>query len=712
VIGNRRAQNKVAGLVFPARRSFAARTLSAVAALQGARGMLFPWVPVCLALGIGGWFSLPWEPGLPHYALLSLAALAALGLRLWGHEALHPVSVALLCLCLGALAAAWRAHHVSTPSLGFRYFGPVEGRILSVDRSQADALRLTLDRVRLTDLSPGRTPERVRISLHGDQVLTPEPGQFVLLTANLSPPEGPVEPGGFDFQRMAYFDRLGAVGYTRAPAVLLAPPERGQLRINRLRAALKTGVESRIPGDAGAFVAAIVTGDRSGLSRPVMEDLRRSNLAHLLAISGLHMGLLTAFVFGVLRYGLALIPALALRVNGKKIAAVAALLVGAGYLMLSGGNVATERAFIMVAVMLVAVLFDRRALSIRSVAMAASLLLILQPETLLEPGFQMSFAATTALVAGFAALRGGLAPHRLPPLLRPVATLVVSSALAGFATAPVAAVHFNRIADYGLLANLLAVPVMGTLVMPFAVLAALLAPFGLEAPALWVMEQAVRWILFVAAAVGGMEGAVTGVPTPSAAVLPLMAMAGLWLVLTRGWLRLAAVLPLVASLVLWAGASRPVLLISADGGLLGLMGAEGRALSVAKGAGFSATSWLENDGDLASQAEAAARPGFSGDAMGIRFQIGAWRGVQLRGKKALAGLANACADADIVITNQATDQTAGGCVLLTPSELRKTGALAITPDGTALIVTPTRQAARLWHPKGGASAPWRLELAQ
>ncbi|WP_348524108.1 ComEC/Rec2 family competence protein [Phaeobacter sp. J2-8] len=237
-------------------------------------------------------------------------------------------------------------------------------------------------------------------------------------------------------------------------------------------------MQDALPGEIGAFAAAITTGDRSGMGEGTLKALRDTNLAHLLAISGLHMGLLAGFVFSVVRLAIAMVPFVALRLPGHRIAAVFALIAAASYLALSGGNVATERAFIMVAVALIAVVFNRRAISLRAVALAALIVLVLRPEALLGPGFQMSFAATTALVAVFNHLRG--APEVVPRWLWAVLAVILSSAVAGFATAPVAAAHFNRIAQFGLVANLLTVPLMGILVMPAAVVAACLRLLGLR----------------------------------------------------------------------------------------------------------------------------------------------------------------------------------------------------------------------------------------
>lgn len=666
-------------------------------ALTAARGTLFPWIAVFLGAGIGVWFLLPWEPGVTFYVWVAAAALAAVALRLTGPEAAGPPAVALASLLVGLLAAGARAHLVDAPMLTFRYYGPVEGRLIAVDRSQTDALRLTLDRVVLSDVSPARTPLRVRVSLQEEpQDRVPEPGETVILTAHLSAPEGPVEPGGFDFRRMAFFDQLGAVGYTRSPVLILEPATDGAQGISRLRLYLAAAMRAEIPGDAGAFAAGAMTGDRSGISLETIQDLRDSSLAHLLAISGMNMAFLVAFVFGLIRGGVSLIPPLALRVNAKKVAAVLSMGVAGFYLLLSGSNVATERAFIMVMVMLGAILLDRRALTMRSVAIAAIILLLWQPESLLDPGFQMSFAATVSLIAGFRAVEGRVLRERLPRWSLPVFTLVMSSVIAGVATAPYGAAHFNRFTDFGLIANLLTVPVMGAVVMPAGAVAALLAPFGLAGPALWVMGLGVRWILGVAAWVASWEGAVTAIPEPQAVVLPLITLGGLWLILWRGRARLAGPAVILGALILWTQAPRPALLIAGNGALVGLLGPEGRALSVAKGGGFAAKSWLENDGDLAAQAEAVARPGFDGPRGVRQFEVAGLHGVALAGKAGLAGLAEACATADLVILAAVAEARPEGCALIDATSLRQTGALAGWVEGGRLVLVPTRQATRLW----------------
>lgn len=685
-------------------------------ALLAQRGALIGWVPVCLGIGIGLYFSMPEEPGFAFWAALPMAALTCFILARLAHVAYAPILIGVMLVMAGVGLAKFRTESVEAPVLTFRYYGPIEGRVVNIDRSASDAPRLTLDRVVLDRMSPERTPARVRVSVHGDQVIDRfRPGETLVMTGHLSPPSGPAEPGGFDFQRHAWFLELGAVGYTRTPVLRMAAPARPSLgmRIFAMRIALSTAVQEAMPGETGGVAAAIMTGDRSAMGQETLRALRASNLAHLLAISGLHMGLLTGFVFAAIRYGLALIPGAALRLPTKKIAAVVALIAGAFYLALSGGSVATERAFIMVGVMFLAVLLDRRALTLRAVAIAAIIVLVWQPEALTGPGFQMSFAATTALVAVFGALRR-YDLHRLPKWSRPVLSVVVSSFIAGLATAPFAAAHFNQIAHYGLIANLLSVPLMGVLVMPAAVLAVCLAPFGLWYVGLWIMEWGLRWILFVATTVAGQPGALGHVVAPMGPVLPVLALGLLWIILWQGRARTLGLGAVCAAGLMWQATERPALLVADNGALIGVQGPEGRALSKPTGSGFVAGIWLENDGGPVLQEVAAARPGLTREGRIVRTSLGEWEIVQTSGKTALAAL-DGCDNAHVLITNQ-TDDLPRPCLVYDIARLRQTGALGVDVLENGDLQINTAHAvvgARPWNARQGpVVAPVILSSAQ
>ncbi|WP_372605404.1 ComEC/Rec2 family competence protein, partial [Actibacterium sp.] len=335
-------------------------------------------------------------------------------------------------------------------------------------------------------------------------------------------------------------------------------------------------------------------------------------------------------------------------------------------------------------------------LTLRAVALAAVIVLIVQPESLTEPGFQMSFAATTALVAVFGALRGrGEGRWRPPKWAQPVLAVVISSAVAGAATAPFAAAHFNQVAQYGLLANLLTVPLMGLLVIPAALIAGLLVPVGLSGPPLAVMGWGIDWILGVARWVAGMEGATWPLKAPGPAVLPLLALGALWLILWQARPRWAGIVPVVAAVVIWAGTERPPLLIAQSGGLVGVLTTEGRALSRGRGDGFTAGIWLENDGDAAGQDQAFQRlpplDPWQAEIAGQRF-------VHLSGRGWRDRLGDACALGVVIVATTPDGSLPEGCVIWGPRYLAKTGAIAVYPgpQGPRFLWARRAEGARPW----------------
>lgn len=667
------------------------------------------WSPVLLSTGIGMYFSLATEPS--RNVLITLAILAVLvgGSATRSGALLRLFLIALLLPIAGFGAAALRSAQVAAPVLPWSMTANVEGRIVGIDRSGSGRARVTLDRVVIHGIEPDRTPARLRLSLApetGRDILVP--GLRILGQARLSPPPAPSEPGAFDFRRMAWFMRLGGVGYARSPMTeTYSDTEDGfglGVRILTVRRALSAALHDHMPGEHSGFAAAILTGDRSEVDPEALEDLRASNLAHLLAISGLHMGLLSGFVFALMRGGLALMSPLALNYPIKKIAALVALLAGAGYLVLSGASIATQRAFIMTAVVLIAVMLDRPAFTLRSVALAAFLVLLVRPESLTEAGFQMSFAATTALIATFEWLRGkewwraSWGPGFR--LLRPVIGVAVTSLVAGLATAPISAFHFNVLSRYGLVANVLAVPAMGLVVMPAAVLAGLLAPFGMSMPGLWAMDRGIAYILAVAQFVAGLEGSVRAVPVGSIWALVLIVLGGLLVVLWIGRCRLAGIAPMILGLLLWMQVDRPEILISEDGRLFGVMSKEGRVLNSEGGNSFAAEIWLGSDGDGAEQATAFARSGMMLSRGRAEMDVAGLGKFIYRGTKAPGEEARTlCRSSAILLApNWRQPPPEGDCLFIGADLLRREGALAIrlSPEGLQVSGARSRNDRRPW----------------
>ena len=349
--------------------------------------------------------------------------------------------------------------------------------------------------LRVTQMDAPRMPaklERVRLSVK--KGTAPDVGSFVELKARLLPPLAPLRPGSYDFARDLFFQGIGASGFAMGAIRTAAPPDSGGLKLRYaafmqgLRDAIDARIRSRLDGDERAIATALLTGRRDAISQPVNDAMFISGLGHVLSISGYHMAVVAGVVFFAVRALLALIPALTVSYPIKKWAAAVALVAAAFYLLLSGAEVATQRSFFMTAVVLIAVMVDRRAITFRTLAVAAMIVLAVAPEALVHPSFQMSFAATLGLVA--------LVQVGMPRLFatpdssaaarvalwggREVAMLLLASLVAGLATTPYAAFHFHRVTPYGVLANLAAMPVVSALVMPAGLLGLIAAPFGFD----------------------------------------------------------------------------------------------------------------------------------------------------------------------------------------------------------------------------------------
>lgn len=566
------------------------------------------WLPVFIALGVLVYFQLPAEPPLwPGLAAAAGLALAALALfRRAGLLSLLVVAVA--AVALGFAVAGLRTKAVEAPVLVER-LGPVwvSGTVLEAGSGERER-RVVLERPAIEGLAPTATPARVRITLRGRAATGEggvfEPGARLRVRAHLRPPPGPTAPDAWDFGRQAYFERIGGIGYAVAAPELIAPAEGGGFwsRVERVRAAVGRRLIAGLPGEAGPFGAALLIGDRSALPEDLMAAMRDSGLAHLIAISGLNLGLVAGFVFVALRAGLALVPTLALRFPIKKWAALAALIASFGYFLLSGGGVPTERAFLMTALVLLAVLLDRTSLSMRLLMWAALIVILSAPEAVLGPSFQMSFGATVALIAAYEAVRGPLAAlaGRTPLWQRPalyVAAVGFTSLIAGIATGPFALYHFNRFADYGLVANLIAVPLTGLWVMPWGLVALLLMPFGAEWLALAPMSLGLEGIAATARMVAAWPGAVSLVPAMPGLALLLIVLGGLWLCLWRRRARLLGLAPMVGALIAIALARPPDLLIDGEARLFAARAADGSLwLSSRREARFLGESWLRQAG--------------------------------------------------------------------------------------------------------------------
>ena len=646
-------------------------TAGLAARLEAERDRWALWIPAGFAAGVGCYFGLDREPAAwLGAAVLGLAVAAGvLGRRRPG---LLLACLALAVISAGFTAAQFRTASVAAPILEKR-IGPVavSGRIVAVER-RASGWRLTLEAPEIGFLEPGRTPARVRIAVRDPSGGQVAPGQRVRLRAVLRPPPEPAAPGAYDFARRAYFQGLGGVGfaYGKVHAVGGVASSSGNDRttaaplISRtwwtgLRQVISERILAALPGETGAVAAALMTGARGAIPEDTLTAMRDSGLAHLLAISGLHVGLVAGLLFFSVRALLALVPALALRYPIKKWAAAVAALGAFAYLALTGATVPTQRAFLMVGLVLLGILLDRSALSFRLIAWAAVVVLAVAPESLLGPSFQMSFGAVVALIAAYEVLRdrwrrlfGGRGV--LAWTGQQISGAALSSIVAGLATAPFAVYHFNRIAWYGLAANVVAVPLTALWIMPWALAAFALMPFGAEALALAPMGWGIEVMLAVARGVAAWPGAVSLVPVMPTGALVSMALGGLWLCLWRRPWRLLGLLPILAGALAGSLAVPPDVLASGDAKLMAVRDGAGRLyLSSARVRRFDAGIWRRRlglaDSEPWPRLGQAAEGRLSCDPLGCIYRAHG-EVVALTGDG--RALADDCAVASVVISRE------------------------------------------------------------
>lgn len=657
----------------------------------------FLWIPVCLGAGIGIYFGLEREP--PAILAASLV-VAALGLVILARP--RPLAGALawglLLVALGFADAKLRTVLVDAPAIE-RATGvaAVEGWIERVEPRQPRGHRVTLRVQRIAGRPDGKTPHRIRVTTLKATAI-PSAGTAVTVRAVLRPVPEPVQPGGFDFARRAWFARLGAVGFAvsdfePSPSTEAAPwGLTFWTWINGVRAAVAQRIRAVLPGEAGAIAVALITGERGGISQPTLAAMRHSGLAHVLAISGLHMAMIAGTLFWLARAAMAAVPALALRYPIKKWAAVAAMLGGLLYLGLSGAGIATQRAFLMITVFFLAVLLDRPALTLRNVALAATALLLVFPESLLDVSFQMSFAAVTALVAVYEVLTrrapaprpDGLAARALTGAFRYLGGIALTTVVASLAVAPFAAFHFHKLAQFSLLANLAAMPLFGLLVMPAALAVLLALPLGLEALPLRVMAWGLDRLIDVAETVSAWDGAVLHVAAMPTASLVLLTLGGLWLMLWRGRWRSAGLVFAATGLAIAAEPSRPDMLIDRDGKAFAVRTEQGGLEKLAtKGSRYSLEKWwlADGQGEAADAAPAAQSTGRC-DALACIARV---RGKTVAIVKHPAALDEECRMADVVVSQI---PVRGRCpkarVVVDRFDLSAEGAHALYFDGQSI----------------------------
>jgi competence protein ComEC len=670
---------------------------------------------VALGVGIAAYFSWSGEPS--STVIVGMLCLAAF---IWwtfdrkGWQGLGLVWIILLVL-LGLGRASWHTTMADAPRLpAVERTYRIEGWVSAIEKS-GKSERYVVETHKVRGLTTERMPERLRIRI----TKKPEPpivaGDTINWLVAAKAPPSSVVPGGYDSGQVAYFRQIGGFGFgygapERQVDVELPPLDSLRRAVVRWRYQIADRVMAEAPPKTAGLQAALMTGVRRFIPTEQTDNLRIAGLAHILAISGLHMALLAGGTYSAITFILACILPLSRRYDVRKFAAVTAIGAATFYFVLSGASVATQRAWVMSTIFFLAIILDRRAISMRSVSVAALITLALHPESLVSVGFQMSFAAVVALVATYQAWQTMRPAFTQRSISRKMvdffASLSVTSLVAGFATGAFALFHFNRFAQYGFAGNLLAMPLFSLFVMPLAVLSLLTMPFGLEGLPLQLMGLALEPILKAAEWVAGWPGAMAYIGASPNWVLPLLGLGFVAVCMGRKWVRLLGLGAILLAFLGWNTAPTPDLRISdsakvafwqppesGTGDPVLMVGSRrpdryGRE-QFAQRAGLNKVDWAPYSDRIAQC-----------DALACRAKIGAWQISILQNPSEVP---EECEASDLVVlaVRSAGPVARRNCsaVLVDESTLRATGALDVYLKDRLKIkaARPSEEKRRPWH---------------
>ena len=564
------------------------------------------WGPVWVGVGIVIYFNLPAEPS---RALIYSICLAACAVMLWSKRREHLltmlVSGIILCITLGMTAAAWRVQLVRAPTL----LAPlkevwVEGTISELI-PQAQGYKIILRDLWVESLAPEQLPQALRITVRtkceqNKAACSFQVGMRVEMVANLSPPPRAVIPGGYDFAFNAYFQQIGGVGFTIAPVRVLTQINSGpQALLANLRQRIYNNILTVLGSGSGHIASALMIGEYHALPKVILEDMRVAGLTHILSVSGMHLTLVAGLFFFVTRALLALSVGATLYWPIKKIAAISAILGSLFYLCISGMQIAALRSFMMSFIVLFGIILDQTSSTLRAVAVAALILLLWMPENIFHPSFQMSFAAVTALISLYPLWHRrwhkwvGVDPSWGMKIAGYIAGIMMSSLIAGTATTPFAIYHFNQYAGYGMLANMLAIPLTSFYIMPLVVIAFLALPLGLAKPVLLMLGWGIQQLINIAAWVSHLPESSMLLPSIPESAFVLLIAAGLWGVLWQERWRIAALPGIALAIMLTQFGARPLMLIDARSHNYAIKDSEGQwVLSSRRFSSFTRGVWL------------------------------------------------------------------------------------------------------------------------
>jgi competence protein ComEC len=565
---------------------------------------LFLWIPVFYAIGILLYFSLPIEPNIIFSIILFIFAIILLIKR----------KLSLIAFILLGFSVTNFHTILIKPIILKEPLKSIKiiGTVCELTQVQSGVRIIICDPL-IKELDPKLTPKRIRLTTR-TSLNNATFGDKISIIASIEPAKAPALPGGYDFALKAYFEQIGAVGYSLSEAIILKKSFKNNfyIKISNFRQRLQDGINSYIGPRIGNIISALMIGEYFAIDKKILSEMRIAGISHILSVSGMHLSMVAGISFFFSRIILNIFYKYTARFDAKKIAGFIALIISFLYLLISGLQVAAVRSFIMVALVIVAVLFDRTSSAMRAISFAALIILIISPHNIINPSFQMSFAAVIALIASYELYLKIIDNYHPQTIFNKIKFYLYStsfsSLIAGLATAPYAIYHFNQYSNYSILANLVAVPLTSFIIMPCVIIAFLLYPFDMLNFALYPMSKAIEIIVSNSHYIANLPSAVKLLPHIPNSCLLLITLGGLMLSLLSSKLRISGIIPIILSIIIICNNSKPDIFIDGKSKNFAINLNDGLKFSSNRFSRFTQSNWLNfigttkknkiNDNDL------------------------------------------------------------------------------------------------------------------
>ncbi|CAK8163082.1 competence protein ComEC [Candidatus Xenohaliotis californiensis] len=538
-----------------------------------------PLIAISIAAGACTYFTLPTEPN--KTIILYLIAIIIFGLvvRPYGSK----ISICLITFSIEIIIATFRTQYIATNNIIHKkiFISDCYAKISNIDHYH-NHKKIIIKIINNTD---PKIPKRARITIR-QKIEQLKIGDTIKASIMLLPPQPNNYPGSYNFRMFAYFSGIGAVGYTTNTPTRIDYNKHSSI-VNQLREKISNHLHATMPKETAAIASTLVVGKKSRVDHKTKEVINKAGLSHLLAISGLHMAMISTFSFYCIRTIMSFSIFLSVTCNTKKFSALLSAIISLIYLALSGNSISAQRAFTVSLLFYIAIIFDRCSNGKNSTMLSAIVILLITPESLLHPSFQLSFAAVCAILT----THNILSNYTKNIFIKPIKTLINSTTIT-IATAPYLIYHFNQISISGIFANILAIPLTSFVIMPAVMSTVLLGWFSvLSNTTAYIAHISIMMLIKIAKYNSGWG--IIKLPDMPTSSMTIASIAIIWIFITNKLNKIYAIIPFITAILLWINNEKPDILLYGNNIVANVENNEKPLLIKGKVNSYTITTWSQ-----------------------------------------------------------------------------------------------------------------------